>query len=313
MTLNAQQQLLFDELRRCHGSASRRHDEAAVELRAAEGQDDWNRVLKCHLRKMRAAGEQNLLVDAMGLIDSGASMQLAIAELERVLPRSRATVLTAVRSGNEKAALGHLAHDLRPPQFDQDWSNINFALGQELMLTHIVNFAKYATQAPPRGGTEHSSSASADVPWAQVQSRIQDEVRRLVEIRDSAADQERDWRERRRSGLQARDEKHVDRATDSLHNLSGQIEVVDEIIRIACRDSLESPSSREAAAEDLEELNAFSQVQKSAWQQVFWEAIEARDTQRGESANEFLNRAHGWRVLVVWGTSLARLLRDPLG
>lgn len=313
MALNAQQQLLLDELRRLHRSASRRNDEAAVELRAAESQDDWNRVLKCHLRKMRAAGEQDVLVGAMDLTDSGVSIQLVVAELESVVPRSRATLLTTVRRGNEKSVQGRLAHDLRPPQFDQDWSNVSFALGQELMLTHIVNFAKYAAQAPPRGGIGHSYSAPAEVPWAQVQPRIQDEVRRLIEIRDSVADQERDWRERRRSALQHRDEKLVDVATDRLHNLSGQIEVMDEILRIACRDSLETSASREAAAEDLNELNAFSQVQVSAWHHVFWEAIEAKDVLRSESANKFLNRANGWRVMVDWGTSLSSTLRDPLG
>lgn len=304
-----QQQSLSEEIKRHRDSAARRNDEAAIELRAADEAGDWDRVLKCHQRKMRAGAQRELLAGAMDLVEHSGPIQRVLSQLEDNLARSRATVLATARAANATAASGQLAHEHQPPQFDQDWSNLSYALGQDLMLAHIVNFARYATQTPLTGGAALAQAVPVPSPWVEAQTDLAEELASLASIDESLKEQQQHWQVQRRSAIQDHDETLADRASDSLNNLGGQRDSVAEMIRILSRGRMESPAERRAAAVDLEELGAFGQAQQSAWQVVFSELIAERDVARGESANGFLNHANGYMVQALRASSLANSLR----
>ncbi|WP_144061099.1 hypothetical protein [Agrococcus pavilionensis] len=269
-------------------AATRRHEMAAQDLRDAESVAAFDRVLLAHQRKMRAAGEQRIAEVVRPLADSDAVPLLVQANLDDLWQRS-------VQQVSEVLRAAALASERRPQatpgplHLDQLWTNVYFALGQQIAVAMISD--SYASS------TDQLSSPAKGESLAEV-------IGMLERFRESAAQQSKERRVALREASNYRDLSEVDRLKDGLSNLGGQVAILDEILQIAKQAESDPSVPPDEVVLNVQELLAFARLQRDAWAKEFQLALAVRDVERAECANELLNSANGQSLMADWARNV---------
>lgn len=289
MVTRVQAERFATYLERFDRAATRRHEKAAQDLRDAEAEAAFDRVLLAHQRKMRAAGEQRIAEIVRPLADSEAVPLLVQANLDDLWERS-------VQQVSEVLCAAALASERRPQAvpgplyLDQLWTNVYFALGQQVAVAMISD--SYASPTDQLGGSATEGESLGEV------------VEMLERFRESAAQQSEERRVALLEASSHHDAGEADRLKDGLCNLDGQEAILDEILQIARKAESDPGVPVHQVVLDVQELLAFAQLQRDAWAKEFQAALAVRDVDRAECANELLNSANGQSLMADWARSV---------